>query len=90
MYLSEILSILYIQLFSTSPDHFICNVHVIFSGYNLREVATHEIGHALGLAHSKVEGAVMHPEHPTHILDFELESDDIEGIQVEKFSSVND
>jgi len=52
-----------------------------FSGFSqsLADVATHEIGHALGLQHSNVEGSVMWPiaKHG----EPEIHEDDIKGIR---------
>ncbi len=44
-------------------------------------MATHEFGHSLGLEHTDVTTAVMHPIHE-YSSDFKLDKDDIEGIQV--------
>ena len=44
-------------------------------------VATHEIGHALGLAHSTVPGSLMSRWHRHFDRDFVLPDDDVAAIQ---------
>jgi len=44
-------------------------------------VAAHEIGHALGLAHSSVHGALMSRWHKDFDKDFVLPDDDVAAIQ---------
>jgi hypothetical protein len=49
------------------------------SGIDLVTVAAHEFGHALGLAHSNVSGALMYPFYGG--AHRQLEADDVAGIQ---------
>ncbi|EDO43652.1 predicted protein [Nematostella vectensis] len=53
----------------------------ISDGINLLWVATHEFGHALGLEHSNVRGAVMFPYYHSYQPNLKLHDDDINGIR---------
>lgn len=41
----------------------------------------HEIGHSFGLGHSDVASSVMYAKYRGYIADFQLDKDDIMGIQ---------
>jgi Matrixin len=52
-----------------------------FLGVDLFVVAAHELGHALGLAHSSKPESLMFPWHKGYSSDFQLDEDDINAIQ---------
>lgn len=52
-----------------------------YNGINLYIVAAHEFGHAFGLGHSDVQGALMYPWYQGYVENYELPEDDIQGIQ---------
>lgn len=60
-------------------DCTVINLSII--GVDFFQVATHEIGHSLGLAHSNVYSALMAPFYKGYTKSFSLGRDDIAAIQ---------
>ena len=66
-----------------NTGRFLLSFRPVFStGYNLFQVALHELGHSLGIQHSWTEGAVMAPEYSGYIPDLTLQEDDIRAAQL--------
>ena len=50
-----------------------------YQGVNLLAMFTHELGHSLGLRHSKEKKSIMAPYHPSYNPNLKLYMDDIKG-----------
>jgi hypothetical protein len=71
---------------ATSHGAFISSVDIqldplkVFSAQQVRELVRHELGHAIGVAHSDIEGSVMSgPPFTSYAFPSALQPDDIAG-----------
>ncbi|XP_028855671.1 matrilysin isoform X2 [Denticeps clupeoides] len=61
------------------------------SGYSLFMVAAHELGHSLGLSHSKDPSALMYPKYKrSNPIQTTLSRDDVQGIQAIYVGQIGD
>ncbi|KAI4464387.1 matrix metalloproteinase [Holotrichia oblita] len=51
------------------------------NGVNFKQVVTHEVGHSIGLRHSKHADAVMNPMYKSSGVTADLTNDDLKGIR---------
>ena len=77
-----------VACFILSVFFFIYQFHILnmfdysVTGIDLFTVAAHELGHSLGLGHSEDPTALMAPFYQGYNPDFQLNYDDIVGIQM--------
>lgn len=69
--------------YALKSEWFYINFIICFflAGYNLFQIAVHEIGHSLGLGHTNVQSAIMAPFYKAYDPNVKLDLDDIQGIQ---------